>query len=77
MLPLKKKYKERIQRLKETGNSRYIYQNEQDKACFQHDMVHGIFKDFPRWSAHEEVLRYRVFDIDKNSKYGGCQKDPA
>ena len=40
-------------------------------------MVHGIFKDFPRWSAHEEVLRYRVFDIDKNAKYGGCQKDPA
>ena len=28
------KNKERIQKLKETGDSRYIYQNEQDKACF-------------------------------------------
>ena len=31
--------KERIQKFKETGNSRYIYQNELDKACFQHDMA--------------------------------------
>ena len=29
---------ERIQKLKETGNSRYIYQNELDKAWFQHDI---------------------------------------
>ena len=29
--------KERIQKFKETGDLRYIYQNELDKACFQHD----------------------------------------
>ena len=32
------KNKERIQKFKETEESRYIYQNELDKACFQHDM---------------------------------------
>ena len=32
------KSKERIQKFKETGDSRYIYQN--DKACFQHDIVY-------------------------------------
>ena len=32
------KSKERIPRLKKTGDSRYIYHNEQDKACFQHGM---------------------------------------
>ena len=32
------KDKERIQKFKEAGDSRYIYQNELDKACFQHDM---------------------------------------
>ena len=32
------KNKERIKQFKETGDSRYIYQNELDKACFQHDM---------------------------------------
>ena len=29
------KNKERIQKVKETGDSRYIYQNELDKACFE------------------------------------------
>ena len=39
------KNKEQIQKFKETGDSRYIYQNELDKACFQHDMTYGDFKD--------------------------------
>ena len=34
------KIKERIQKFKETGESRYIYRNELDKACFQHDMAY-------------------------------------
>ena len=29
-----KKNKERIQKFRETVHSRYIYQNEPDKACF-------------------------------------------
>ena len=33
------KNKEKIQKLKETEDSRYIYENELDKACFQHDMA--------------------------------------
>ena len=39
------KSKERIQKFKQTGDSRYIYKNELDKACFQHDMAYGDFKD--------------------------------
>ena len=35
-------------KFKETGDSRYIYQNELDKACFQHDMAYGDFKDLNR-----------------------------
>ena len=31
------KNKERMQKCKETGDSQYIYQNELDKACFQHE----------------------------------------
>ena len=37
------KNKQRIQKLKETGDSRYNYQNELDKACFQNDMAYGDF----------------------------------
>ena len=42
------KNKERIQKFKETGDSRYVYKNELDKACFQHDMAHGDFKDLAK-----------------------------
>ena len=30
---------------KERIDSRYIYQNEPDKACFQHDITYANFKD--------------------------------
>ena len=32
-------------KFKETGDSRYVYQDKLDKACFQHDMAHGDFKN--------------------------------
>ena len=51
------KNKERIQKLKKkkknTGEWKYIYQNELDKACFQHDMSYGDFKDFTRRTASD------------------------
>ena len=42
------KNKERIQKFKERGDSSYIYKNEFDKACFQHDMAYGNFEDLIR-----------------------------
>ena len=42
------KNKERIQKYKETGDSRYFYQNKLNKVCFQHDMAYGDFKDLSR-----------------------------
>ena len=42
------KNKERIQKFKETGDTSYIYKNELDKACFQHDMAYGDFKDIKK-----------------------------
>ena len=29
----------------QTGNKDFIYKNELDKACFQHDMAYGKSKD--------------------------------
>ena len=42
------KNKERIQKFTETGNTSYIYKNELDKGCFQHDMTYGVFKDLKK-----------------------------
>ena len=39
------KSKDRIQKFKQTGDSRYIYKYELDKACFQDDMAYGEKKD--------------------------------
>ena len=39
------KNKKRIQKFKEIEDSRYTYQKELDKACFQHDITYGDFKD--------------------------------
>ena len=33
--------KERIENFMQTGNTGFIYRNELDKACFQHDMANG------------------------------------
>ena len=49
------KNKERIQKFKQTGDSRYIYKKELDKACFQHDMAYGDFKDLAKTAA-DKVL---------------------
>ena len=35
--------KERIQKFKETRDLRCIYQNELNKACFQHNMAYEYF----------------------------------
>ena len=42
------KNKERIQKCRETEDSRYIHQNELGKACFHHDVTYRDFKDLPR-----------------------------
>ena len=37
-----------IQKFKETGDTKYIYWNKLDKACFQHDIAYGDFKYLAR-----------------------------
>ena len=71
------KSKEKIQKFKETGDSRYIYQKKVDKSCFQHDMTYGDFKDSPRRTAFDKVLRDKAFNIAKNTKYDGYKRDRA
>ena len=68
------KNKERIQKFKETGGSRYIYQNKLDKTWFQHDMAYGDFRDLPSRTASDKVLRNKAFKTAKNLKYDGYQR---
>ena len=62
------KNKKIIQKLKETDDTKYSYKNELDKACFQHDMVHG---DLARRTASDKFFINKAFNITKNPKYDG------
>ena len=48
-----------------TGDTSYIYKNELDKSCFQHDMAYGDFKDIARRTASDKVLRNKAFNMLK------------
>ena len=61
------KNKERIQKFKEAGYSRYIYQNEQEKGWIQHDVASGDFKDFPNQTVSDFYL------IKHYPRYNGYQ----
>ena len=71
------KNKERTQKFKQTGDSRYIFKSELDKACFQHDMAYGDFKDLKKRTAADNALRDKAFNIAKNPKYDGYQRGLA
>ena len=54
------KNKERMQKFKETRDSRYIYRNELDKSCFQHDMAYGDFRDLAKRTAADKILHESI-----------------
>ena len=71
------KNKRRIQKFMQTGDTNYIYRNKLDKACFQHDMAYGNFKDLKRRTQSDKVLKEKAFAIASNPKYDGYQRGLA
>ena len=67
------KNKERIEKFIQTGNTNFIYKNELDKACSQHDMAYGKTKDLVNKTQSDKVLRDKTFKIASNPKYDDCQ----
>ena len=58
---------------KKTGDSRYIFQNELHKACYQHNMTSENFKDLNSRTAADKILRDKTFNIAKIKKYDGYE----
>ena len=71
------RHKERIKKNKQTGDTRYIYRNELDSACFQHDSAYVYHKDLINRTKSDKVLRDNAYDIVSNPEYDGCQRDLA
>ena len=71
------KNKERIEKFMQTGNTNFIYKNELDKACFQHDMAYGKTKDLVKRTQSDKVLKDKAFKIASDTKYDGYQRGLA
>ena len=71
------RYKERIKEFKRTGDTRYIYRNELDKACFQYDSADADHKNLINRTEADNVLKDKAYDITSNPKYDGYQRGLA
>ena len=52
----------------QTGNTDFIYKNELDKACFQHDMAYGKTKDLVKITQSDKLLKDKAFKIARDPK---------
>ena len=71
------KHKEKLEKFKETGDVHYIYRNELDKACFQHDAAYTDNKDLLNRTRADKILGDKAYAIASNPQYDGYQRDLA
>ena len=51
------KNKGRIEKFMETGNADFIYKNEFNKTCFQHNTVYGKSKDLAKKNTIRQIFQ--------------------
>ena len=68
------RHKERTKEFKRTVDTRYIYRNELDKACFQRDSAYADHKDLINRAEADNVLRDKAYDVASNPEYDGYQR---
>ena len=66
-----------IEKLMQMGNTYFLYRNELDKACIQHDMAYGKSKYLTKRTQSDKVLRDKTFKIASDPKYDGYQRGLA
>ena len=71
------KNKERIEKFMQTGDTNFIYKNELDKACFQHDVGYGKAKDLVKRTQSDKTLKDEAFKIASDPNYDGYQRGLA
>ena len=59
------------------GNTDFIYRNELDKGCFQHDMAYGKSKDLIKRTQSDKVSKDKAFEIVSDPKYDSYQRGLA
>ena len=69
------KNKQRIQKFTETGNTKFIYKNELDNSCFQHDRAYGDFKDLKRRAQSDKVLQAKPLKLQSIQNMMDIEED--
>ena len=59
-----RKNKERTEKFMQTGNTNFIYKNELDKACFQHDKAYARSKDLAKTTQSDKVLSIKHLKLE-------------
>ena len=71
------KHNERIKKFKQTGDTHYLYRNELDKACFQHDAAYADNKDLLNRIRADKILGDKAYAIPSNQQYDRYQRGLA
>ena len=54
------------QKQRKKGNTDFIYRNELDNACFEHDMAYGKSKDLAKGTQSDKVFRNKAIKISND-----------
>ena len=57
------KHQKKFEKFRETGNLKYLYKNELDKACFVHDKARSDSKDLAMRSISDKILKDRAMKL--------------
>ena len=57
------KSKDKIQNFMQKRHKDYIYRDDLNKTCFQHDKSCGKYKDLTKGTESDKVLKGKVFKI--------------
>ena len=71
------RHKEIIKEFKRTGDTRLLYRNELDKACFKHDVAYAKYKDVENRLISDQKLTNSAYYIAGSPKYDGYQRGLA
>ena len=71
------KSKDKTQNFMQKGHKDYIYRDDLNKACFQHDKSCGKYKYLTTRTESDKVLKGKVFKIASNPKYNAYERGLA
>ena len=68
------KHRERIQKCREIGNSKYWYRNILDQVCFAHDAAYSDSNDLAKKTISDKILKDKDYEIARNRKYDNIKE---